>query len=202
MKSTSTFSSTRHAALRGRPPSSSHRRLARRRSCRRRCCRRSRSSTRRTWIAARMRAATSSCSPMAAWLAKRHDSSGVFVVRRRAGHGRPQRARGALGARRCHEAAGDASRANSTNRKLGTFYATCMDSAVPRRPVSPRSAHRCRRSTRSRRKRGLLTRIAELQKTGANVAFRFGPDVDAHDATHYIAGIDRADSGCPIATTT
>ena len=87
--------------------------------------------------------------------------------------------------------------ASSTKRKLGTFYATCMDSASAEKAgVAPL------RSTlasidRISSKRALLTTIAALQKHGSNVAFRFGPDVDAHDSKHYLAALDRGGLGLP-----
>ena len=87
--------------------------------------------------------------------------------------------------------------AASTNRKLGTFYATCMDSANAEKsgvtPLGPSLAA----IEAIKTKRGLITRIAELQKSGANVAFRFGPEVDAHDSRHYLAGLDRGGLGLP-----
>jgi putative endopeptidase len=87
--------------------------------------------------------------------------------------------------------------ANSTKRKLGTFYATCMDSASAEKagvaPIRPTLASIAAISS----KRALLTKIAELQTTGSNVAFRFGPDVDAHDSKHYVAALDRGGLGLP-----
>jgi len=87
--------------------------------------------------------------------------------------------------------------ASSTKRKLGTFYATCMDSASAEKagvaPVRPALASIDRIAS----KRALLTTIASLQKSGSNVAFRFGPDVDAHDSKHYLAALDRGGLGLP-----
>jgi putative endopeptidase len=87
--------------------------------------------------------------------------------------------------------------ANSTKRKLGTFYATCMDSASAEKagvsPIRPTLASIDAISS----KRALLATIAALQKTGSNVAFRFGPDVDAHDSKHYVAALDRGGLGLP-----
>jgi putative endopeptidase len=87
--------------------------------------------------------------------------------------------------------------AGSTKRKLGTFYATCMDSASAEKagvsPVRPTLASIDAISS----KRGLIATIADLQKSGSNVAFRFGPDVDAHDSKHYVAALDRGGLGLP-----
>ena len=87
--------------------------------------------------------------------------------------------------------------ASSTKRKLGTFYATCMDSASAEKagvaPIRPTLASIDAISN----KRALLSTIASLQKSGSNVAFRFGPDVDAHDSKHYVAALDRGGLGLP-----
>src|SRR6476661_1636562 len=68
--------------------------------------------------------------------------------------------------------------AGSTQRKLGTFYATCMDSAAAERagitPVKPELAEAGAIATRAR----LLDEITSLQVTGHNVLFHYSPDVD------------------------
>jgi putative endopeptidase len=87
--------------------------------------------------------------------------------------------------------------AGSTQRKLGTFYATCMDSTAAERaglaPVKPELAAAARVTTRAQ----LLDEITMLQKTGHNVLFRFSPDVDAHDAAHYTAWLSQGGLGLP-----
>src|SRR5258705_11872246 len=85
----------------------------------------------------------------------------------------------------------------SRPRKLGTFYATCMDlRAIEAAGVTPirawlRDIHSI--TTRTR----LLAEIAKLQILGVNVAFRSSPDVDSHDATHYITWFYQGGLGLP-----
>jgi putative endopeptidase len=87
--------------------------------------------------------------------------------------------------------------ASSTERKLGTFYGTCMDSAAAERegvsPVKPVLARIDAVDSRA----SLLARIAEMQKTGGDVAFGFGPDADLHDAAHYTAFFAQGGLGLP-----
>src|SRR6266568_3995083 len=86
---------------------------------------------------------------------------------------------------------------DSTPRKLGTFYATCMDSSVIEaagiRPMQPWLRAIDSITTRTR----LLAEIAKLQVRGVNVAFRYTPDVDAHDAAHYITWLYQGGLGLP-----
>lgn len=86
---------------------------------------------------------------------------------------------------------------DSTEWKLGTFYASCMDStaieAAGLAPVRPWLREIDRITSRSQ----LVTEIAALQMRGLNVAFRFGPDVDNHDAEHYIASFFQGGLGLP-----
>lgn len=87
--------------------------------------------------------------------------------------------------------------ASSTKRKLGIFYATCMDSSSAEKAgVTPLRGSLASIDAISSR-RGLITKIAELQKSGSDVAFRFRPDVDAHDSRHYLAALDRGGLGLP-----
>ena len=86
---------------------------------------------------------------------------------------------------------------DSTPRKLGTFYATCMDSSVIEaagiRPMQPWLRAIDSITTRTR----LLAEIAKLQVRGVNVAFRYTPDVDTHDAAHYITWLYQGGLGLP-----
>jgi putative endopeptidase len=87
--------------------------------------------------------------------------------------------------------------AQSTVHKLGTFYATCMDSAAAEReglsPVKPLLAAIDSIKTRP----GLVAAIGHLQMAGADVGFSYGAQVDVHDAAHYIAGFDAGGLGLP-----
>jgi putative endopeptidase len=86
---------------------------------------------------------------------------------------------------------------DSTPRKLGTFYATCMDSTASEAagitPIRPWLRGIDSVTTRTR----LLPEIAKLQILGVNVAFRYSPDVDSHDATHYLTWLYQGGLGLP-----
>jgi putative endopeptidase len=85
----------------------------------------------------------------------------------------------------------------STPRKLGTFYGSCMDSSAVERagitPIRPWLARVDAVTTRA----ALVSAIAELHVRGTNVVFRYFPDVDAHDAAHYIASLSQGGLGLP-----
>ena len=87
--------------------------------------------------------------------------------------------------------------AGSTQRKLGTFYATCMDSTAAERqgltPLRPTLQHIAAIRTRE----ALLARLAELHADGSNVLFRYRPDVAPHDAAHYLAQFYAGGLGLP-----
>jgi len=86
---------------------------------------------------------------------------------------------------------------DSTPRKLGTFYATCMDStaidAAGATPIKSWLAGIDSVTTRAR----LLPEIAKLQVHGINVVFRYSPDVDSHDAGHYLTWLYQGGLGLP-----
>ncbi|MFN2570567.1 MAG: M13 family metallopeptidase [Gemmatimonadales bacterium] len=86
---------------------------------------------------------------------------------------------------------------DSTARKLGTFYASCMDStaieAAGVTPIRPWLAGIDSITTRTR----LLSQLATLHVLGVDVAFRYSPDVDAHDAGHYLASLSQGGLGLP-----
>ena len=86
---------------------------------------------------------------------------------------------------------------DSTPRKLGTFYATCMDStaidAAGATPIKSWLAGIDSVTTRAR----LLPEIAKLQVHGINVVFRYSPDVDSHDAEHYLTWLYQGGLGLP-----
>ncbi len=85
----------------------------------------------------------------------------------------------------------------STEHKLGTFYASCMDSTAIESagltPLKPTLAAIDSVTQRS----ALIPAVARLQVSGANVLFRYYPSVDAHDAAHYVADLDRGGLGLP-----
>ncbi len=85
----------------------------------------------------------------------------------------------------------------STPRKLGTFYATCLDSTAAEAggvaPVRPWLASIDSIRTRSQ----LVAAIAALQTRGADVAFGYSPSPDPHDAGRYMAWLSQGGLGLP-----
>ncbi len=94
-------------------------------------------------------------------------------------------------ARRDSEAPG------STPRKLGTFYASCMDStAIEKAGLAPlRPWLRDIDGITSRPR--LLAAIASLQVRGIDLLFHYSADVDPHDAAHYMAWLSQGGLGLP-----
>ncbi|HZH40796.1 MAG TPA: M13 family metallopeptidase [Gemmatimonadales bacterium] len=89
------------------------------------------------------------------------------------------------------------SAAGSTARKLGTYYATCMDStAAEAAGITPIKPWLLAIDSIQSAKQ-LLPAIAALQKNGANVAFFYSADGDLHDAAHYIADLNQGGLGLP-----
>lgn len=87
--------------------------------------------------------------------------------------------------------------ASSTVAKLGTFYASCMDSARAEKdgvsPIKPQLDRIAAITTRP----ALLQEIAALQTDGVNVLFNFFPAADPKDAAHYIAWASQGGLGMP-----
>jgi len=85
----------------------------------------------------------------------------------------------------------------STAKKLGTFYASCMDSTAAEAagidPIRPWLAAIDSIATRDQ----LIPQIAALQVRGVNVAFRYGPEADPHDAAHYLVWLAQGGLGLP-----
>jgi putative endopeptidase len=85
----------------------------------------------------------------------------------------------------------------TTDRKLGTFYATCMDSAAIETagvaPVRPSLDSIAGVRTRE----GLVREIAVLQAEGVDALFSFGPGPDPHDAARYVAWVSQGGLGMP-----
>jgi putative endopeptidase len=85
----------------------------------------------------------------------------------------------------------------STERKLGTFYATCMDSAAAEQagisPLQPSLD-----SIAAARTSGdVLRLIAQLQQSGTVALFGYGPAPNPHDAGHYMAWLTQDGLGMP-----
>lgn len=85
----------------------------------------------------------------------------------------------------------------STQAKLGTYYASCMDSArAEREGITPIRAS-LKQIDAIKTRDGLVKEIGSLQHMGVNAAFRFGPDADPKDASHYIAWASQGGLGMP-----
>jgi putative endopeptidase len=85
----------------------------------------------------------------------------------------------------------------STVAKLGTFYASCMDSARAEKdgiePIRPQ----LRRIAALESRPALVREIAALRTSGVNVLFNFFPAADPKDAAHYIAWASQGGLGMP-----
>ena len=85
----------------------------------------------------------------------------------------------------------------STQRKLGTFYASCMDSTSAEKagigPIQPELKRIAAVNSRA----ALVKEIAALQPMRASVLFRYSPSSDPKDATHYIADLNQGGLGMP-----
>ena len=87
--------------------------------------------------------------------------------------------------------------ARLTQAKLGTYYASCMDSTRAERDgVTPiRAALKQIDAIQTRD--ALIRQIGSLHQMGVNAAFRFRPDADPKDASHYIAWATQGGLGMP-----
>jgi putative endopeptidase len=86
---------------------------------------------------------------------------------------------------------------SSTQRKLGTFYASCMDSigaeakgATTLRPMLSRIDGVTTRAQ-------LLEQIAQVQIDGGSALFAYAPSADPHDAAHYMVWLVQSGLGLP-----
>jgi putative endopeptidase len=86
---------------------------------------------------------------------------------------------------------------DNTTRKLGTFYATCMDStAAEQMGIGPLKNTLATLDAVNSRP-SLIAAIAKLQTNGSNVGFDYSADPDPHDAAHYLAGFGQGGLGLP-----
>jgi putative endopeptidase len=85
----------------------------------------------------------------------------------------------------------------STERKLGTFYATCMDSTAAEQsgltPLQPALDS----IAAARAPVDLLRLIAANQERGVRVLFDYNPGPDLHDAGRYLAFLSQGGLGMP-----
>jgi putative endopeptidase len=87
--------------------------------------------------------------------------------------------------------------AGSTERKLGTYYATCMDSTRAQsdgaKPLAPMLDTIAAIRTRA----ALVQTIAVLHERGVRAVFAYNPTPDYHDTVHYIASLQQSGLGMP-----
>jgi len=87
--------------------------------------------------------------------------------------------------------------AGSTQRKLGTYYATCMDSTAAERQGLAPLRPALERIAAAQSRDAILAQVAELHADGVNVLFRYRPEVAPHDAAHYMAQFFAGGLGLP-----
>ena len=89
------------------------------------------------------------------------------------------------------------SQANATNKMLGTFYSSCMDSAAVEKlgaaSLSPRLARIDAIATRA----DLQGEIARLHREGVGALFNFGSTQDSKNSTSVIGGAYQGGLGLP-----
>ncbi len=87
--------------------------------------------------------------------------------------------------------------AGSTLRKLGSFYASCMDSSAAEHaglgPIRPELDQIDALGSRG----DLVPAIAALQRRGATALFDYTPLPDPHDAAHYMVWLSQGGLGLP-----
>jgi putative endopeptidase len=87
--------------------------------------------------------------------------------------------------------------AASTQRKLGSYYASCMDSARSERDgIMPIQSDLAKIASIKSRD-DIVREIGSLHKMGVSAAFRFFPDADPKDAAHYMAWLYQGGLGMP-----
>lgn len=85
----------------------------------------------------------------------------------------------------------------STQRKLGTFYASCMDSVGTEAKGVTTMQPMLNRIDGITTRAQLLVQIAEVQMNGGNALFGYGPSADPHDAAHYMVWLVQSGLGLP-----
>jgi putative endopeptidase len=86
---------------------------------------------------------------------------------------------------------------NSTQRKLGTFYASCMDSAGVESKGATTLRPLLNRIDATTSHSQLMGQIAELQVNGSDALFYYNPSADPHDAAHYVVWLFQGGLGMP-----
>ncbi|HXN22594.1 MAG TPA: M13 family metallopeptidase [Candidatus Dormibacteraeota bacterium] len=87
--------------------------------------------------------------------------------------------------------------AGTSERKIGDFYATCMDTAkIDAQGITPLQPE-FERISAIRDVAGLTGEVMRLQQSGANAMFAFGSNQDFKDSTKVIAEADQGGLGMP-----
>jgi putative endopeptidase len=87
--------------------------------------------------------------------------------------------------------------ASATVAKLGTYYASCMDSARAEKDGIAPIAQRLRSIDAVTTRSALVREIATLQTSGVTALFNYFPSADPKDAAHYIAWAAQGGLGMP-----
>src|ERR1700682_2662966 len=82
-------------------------------------------------------------------------------------------------------------------KKVGDFYATCMDEQKAETTSLATLQKELRAIDQIKDSRGLARRVAELHRAGARPFFGFGSRQDFKDATQVIGGVDQGGLGLP-----
>jgi putative endopeptidase len=86
---------------------------------------------------------------------------------------------------------------SSTERKLGTFYRSCMDSTAAEQAGIAPIRTLLSNVTRINSRESLVTAIAELHRYKVGVAFGYAPQGDYHDPTRYVVYLSQGGLGMP-----
>src|SRR6266481_4170529 len=94
-------------------------------------------------------------------------------------------------------AQGESDTADPFARKVGDFYATCMDEQKAETASLATLRKVLRGIDQIKDSRALARRVAELHQAGARALFGFGSRQDFKDATQVIGGVDQGGLGLP-----
>ncbi|MCA1825743.1 MAG: M13 family metallopeptidase [Myxococcales bacterium] len=95
------------------------------------------------------------------------------------------------------DARGEGDPSDPYARKVGDFYATCMDEQKAETASFATLQEELRKIDAVKDQKSLARETAELQKTGARAFFGFGSRQDFKDATQVIGAVDQSGLGLP-----
>src|SRR6266550_2323979 len=90
-----------------------------------------------------------------------------------------------------------AAQAKASTKMLGTYYASCMDSAAAEKAGAAPLKARLTKVDAVTTREGLQTAIAQLQVEGITAAFNFGSTQDSKNSTSVIGGAGQGGLGLP-----